>query len=126
MNSQVAWRAFSGSAELIGMAQFQIELTRRPLGPLGQRAKPILPMTFERSGLAMTVAAECPSMKLAIVPCANASAMSGQFQFCAAFGANALFCVTYHSSAATASGLLTLILPPASNHFPPNAPRSEG
>ena len=62
MNSQVACRAFSGNAELIGMAQFQIELTRRPEGPLGQRANPILPMTFERSGLAITDTAECPSM----------------------------------------------------------------
>ena len=141
-------------AALVGVANFAaycaakgavVALTRSmsvDLAPRGIRVNAIAPGTVYTplmepmltargggdldKGLAMTVAAECPSMKLAMVPCANASAISGQFQFCAAFGANALFWVTYQSSAATASGLLTLILPPASNHFPPNAPRSEG
>ena len=38
MKSQVAFRFFSGRAELIGKPQFQIEVVRLPDGPLGQRA----------------------------------------------------------------------------------------
>ena len=38
MNSQVAFLALSLSAALIGKPQFQIEVTRLPFGPLGQRA----------------------------------------------------------------------------------------
>src|SRR5205823_9224826 len=87
MKSQVARFAFSGRAALIGKPQFQIEVTRLPLGPAGQRAKPILPMTFDFSGLLSTAADECASMYAPIVPCENASAMSGQFQLRTAGGA---------------------------------------
>ncbi len=38
MNSQVAFFACSLSAALIGKPQFQIDVTRLPLGPFGQRA----------------------------------------------------------------------------------------
>ena len=38
MNSQVARFAFSESAALIGKPQFQIDETRLPEGPFGQRA----------------------------------------------------------------------------------------
>ena len=38
MNSQVARFCLSDSAALIGKPQFQIEVTRLPFGPLGQRA----------------------------------------------------------------------------------------
>src|SRR5690606_138044 len=44
MNSQVAFFAFSSRAALMGKPQFQIEVTRLPDGPFGQRAKPILPI----------------------------------------------------------------------------------
>ena len=62
MNSQVAFFAFSLRAALMGNPQFQIEVTRLPDGPFGQRAKPILPMTFDLSGLFSTAADECASM----------------------------------------------------------------
>ena len=38
MNNQVAFLAFSLRAALMGKPQFQIDVTRLPLGPLGQRA----------------------------------------------------------------------------------------
>ena len=38
MNSQVAFFCLSLSAALIGKPQFQIDVTRLPAGPLGQRA----------------------------------------------------------------------------------------
>ena len=38
MNSHVAFFCFSVSAALIGKPQFQIEVTRLPFGPFGQRA----------------------------------------------------------------------------------------
>ena len=38
MNSHVARFALSDSAALIGKPQFQIDVTRLPFGPLGQRA----------------------------------------------------------------------------------------
>ena len=38
MNSQVAFLALSLSAALMGKPQFQIDVTRLPLGPFGQRA----------------------------------------------------------------------------------------
>ena len=38
MKSQVAFLARSLSAALIGKPQFQIDVTRLPAGPLGQRA----------------------------------------------------------------------------------------
>ena len=62
MNSQVAFFFLSGKAALIGKLQFQIEVTRLPEGPLGQRAKPILPITFELAGLLMTPAVLCASV----------------------------------------------------------------
>ena len=62
MKSHVARLAGSGSALLIGIAQFQMDVTRRPDGPFGQRAKPILPTTFERSGFPTTVTVVWPSM----------------------------------------------------------------
>ena len=62
MNSHVARFALSESAALIGKPQFQIEVTRLPEGPAGQRAKPILPITLECSGLLSTAAEECASM----------------------------------------------------------------
>ena len=38
MKSHVAYLALSLSAALMGKPQFQIEVTRLPFGPLGQRA----------------------------------------------------------------------------------------
>src|SRR5690606_30902822 len=58
MKSQVARLALSLRAALIGKPQFQIDVTRLPEGPLGQRAKPILPMTRDLSGLLSTAAEE--------------------------------------------------------------------
>ena len=87
MNSHVAFLPRSESAALTGKPQFQIDVTRLPVGPLGQRAKPILPMTLDFSGLLSTAADECASMYAPIVPCENASAMSGQFQLRTAGGA---------------------------------------
>src|SRR5687768_811591 len=62
MNSQVAFLARSLRAALIGKPQFQMEVTRLPDGPFGQRAKPILPMTRDFSGLLRTAADEWASM----------------------------------------------------------------
>ena len=56
MNSQVATLSFFDKAPLIGKLQFQIEATRLPDGPFGQRAKPILPITFDFFGSAITAA----------------------------------------------------------------------
>ena len=87
MNSQVAALSFSDNAALIGKLQFQIDVTRLPDGPLGQRAKPILPTTLDFSGLAITAAEPWASMYEATVPWPNASAISGQFQFSTPSGA---------------------------------------
>src|SRR6187549_3912572 len=87
MKSHVAFFCLSVSAALIGNPQFQIDVTRLPFGPLGQRAYAILPTTFDFSGLVITAADECASMYVATVPCENASAMSGQFQLRTAGGA---------------------------------------
>src|SRR5689334_15693589 len=125
MNSHVAFFCFSDSAALIGKPQFQIEVTRLPLGPLGQRAKPILPITFDFSGLLSTAADECASMYAPSVPCENASAMSGQFQLRTAGGAYFDRRSTYQSSARTASGELTRTTLPA-NHDPPNSRKIDG
>ena len=46
----------------MGKPQFQIEVTRLPAGPRGQRAKPTLPMTLDFSGLFRTAADEWASM----------------------------------------------------------------
>src|SRR5689334_18704640 len=62
MNSQVARFCLSESAALIGKPQFQIDVQRFPVGPFGQRAKAILPTTFDFSGLTSTDADECASM----------------------------------------------------------------
>ena len=72
---------------MIGKLQFQMEVTRFPDGPLGQRAKPILPTTLDFSGLATTAALPCASMYEPTMPWPKASAMSGQFQFSTPAGA---------------------------------------
>src|SRR4029079_17780868 len=72
MKSQGARFCFSDSAALIGKPQFQMEVTRFPFGPAGQRAKPILPMTFDFSGLFSSAADECASTYTPSVPCENA------------------------------------------------------
>src|SRR5688572_17584576 len=125
MKSHVARLALSFSAALIGKPQFQIEVTRLPEGPLGQRAKPILPMTLDFSGLLSTAAEEWASMYTPSVPCANASAMSGQFQLRTAGGAYFDSVLTYHSSAATASPLFTRMRRPAPQS-PPKLRKIEG
>src|SRR4029453_9582774 len=71
MNSPVAFFCFSVSAALIGKPQFQIEVTRLPFGPFGQRAYATLPTPFDFSGLVSTAADECASMQVATVPCEN-------------------------------------------------------
>src|SRR5689334_5834809 len=87
MKSHVAFLARSESAAFTGNPQFQIDVTRLPEGPFGQRAKPILPTTFDFSGLLSTAAEECASMYAPSVPWEKASAMSGQFQLRTAGGA---------------------------------------
>src|SRR5215204_5532637 len=62
MKSQVAFLRLSVSAALMGKPQFQIELTRLPEGPLGQRAYATLPMTLDFSALLTTEADEWASM----------------------------------------------------------------
>src|SRR6185437_368951 len=62
MNSHVARFCLSESAALIGKPQFQIDVQRLPVGPFGQRANAILPMTFDFSGFISTAADECASM----------------------------------------------------------------
>src|SRR6185437_6806241 len=62
MNSHVARFCLSESAALIGKPQFQIDVQRLPVGPLGQRANAILPTTFDFSGLTSTDADEWASM----------------------------------------------------------------
>src|SRR5581483_957614 len=54
------WRSLS--AALIGKPQFQIDVTRLPVGPFGQRANANLPITFDFSGFISTAAEECASM----------------------------------------------------------------
>jgi hypothetical protein len=125
MKSQVAFFAFSESAALIGNPQFQIDVTRLPLGPLGHRAYAILPTTFDFSGLVMTAAEECASMYVATVAWENASAMSGQFQLRTAGGAYFVSVSTYHVSARTASGEFTTIALPAIQ-LPPKPRSSDG
>ena len=61
INNQVAFLARSLSAALMGKPQFQIEVTALPAGPLGQRANPIFPTTFDFSGLLITAAEEWAS-----------------------------------------------------------------
>ena len=125
MNSHVAFFCLSVSAALTGNPQFQIDVTRLPFGPFGQRAYAILPITFDFSGLLITAADECASMYVPIVPCENASAMSGQFQLRTAGGAYAVSVSTYHASAFTASGELTTMLLPVPQ-LPPNPRNSDG
>src|SRR5579862_1061097 len=60
--SHVAFFCFSESAALIGKPQFQIDVQRFPVGPFGQRANAILPITFDFSGFISTEADECASM----------------------------------------------------------------
>src|SRR5437764_11545238 len=62
MKSHVAFFCRSFSAALIGKPQFQIEVTRLPLGPFGHRANANLPITFDFSGFMRTAADECASM----------------------------------------------------------------
>ena len=125
MNSHVARFALSGSAAFTGKPQFQIDVTRLPEGPRGQRAKPILPITFDFSGLFSTAAEECASTYVPTVPYENASAMSGQFQFRTAGGAYFDCASTYQASARSASGEFTLSVVPW-NHWPPNARKIDG
>src|SRR4030095_11495438 len=125
LKSHVAFFWRSDSAALIGKPQFQIEVTRLPLGPLGQRAEATLPTTFDCSGLWMTAADECASIYVATVPCEKASAMSGQFQLRTPGGEYWPRVFTYQVRALTASEELTTMLPPPPQ-LPPNPRSREG
>ena len=50
------------------MAQFQMLVTRRPEGPLGQRWYPVFPAAFDLAGFSMTEAVELASMNCATLP----------------------------------------------------------